>query len=394
METWISAGRNLRYKEHPTRRHGPNLDRYWCLKYKLDGKDVSEAVGWWSRGVTKPMCLEILAELRRNWRSGQGPQTYKEIGQAARSRTKAEAAAVEKQSKAAITLREFWEKQVRPEIELRYSQADVGLCSTRMRTWLAPLGDKPLSEITTDDLESLVVRPMIEANLSPGTIEAVIRLFSMIWHRAKKPGVIAGESPTATVKRPKLDNRRVRFLSPGEARELLAALEKRSIGAHDLALLSLFTGLRAGECTALTWADVDFERGTIFVKDSKKSINRHAYITAEVRKMLTRRKLSASDSPFVFPGERGGEQSCAANRPYQQVVKAIGFNDGVGDPRQRVVFHTLRHTYASWLVQRGHPLYTVSQLMGHRNIAMTERYAHLAPDTHRAAALKLQGFLK
>ena len=394
MDIWISAGRNLRYKEHPTRRHGPKLDRYWCLKYKLNGRDVSEAVGWWSRGVTKPMCLDILATLRHNWRSGQGPQTYNELGQAARSKEMAEAAAIEKQRKASITLNEFFEKQVRPEIELRYSQADVGLCSTRIRTWLAPLGERPLSGITTDALENLVVRPMIMAHLSPGTIEAVLRLFSVVWHRAKKLGIIEGESPTATVRRPKQDNRRVRFLSPAEARELLAALEKRSVGAHDLALLSLFTGLRAGECTALTWADIDFDAGTIFVKDTKKTVNRHAYITAEVETMLRQRKLNAPDSDMVFPGERGGEQSCAYGKPFQQMVEAIGFNNGVDDPRQKVVFHTLRHTYASWLVQRGHPLYTVSQLMGHRNIAMTERYAHLAPDTQRAAALRLQGFLK
>jgi len=59
-----------------------------------------------------------------------------------------------------------------------------------------------------------------------------------------------------------------------------------------------------------------------------------------------------------------------------------------------MVIHTLRHTFASWLVQRGTPLYTVSKLMGHSSIKMTERYAHLAPDTQRAAAMDLEGILK
>jgi site-specific recombinase XerD len=56
------------------------------------------------------------------------------------------------------------------------------------------------------------------------------------------------------------------------------------------------------------------------------------------------------------------------------------FNEGVEDTRQRVYFHTLRHTFASWLVQRGVDLYKVKELMGHEDIKMTMRYAHLAPE--------------
>ena len=58
-----------------------------------------------------------------------------------------------------------------------------------------------------------------------------------------------------------------------------------------------------------------------------------------------------------------------------------------------VVFHTLRHTFASWLVQKGQPIYTVSKLLGHRGIKHTERYAHLAPTTQRAAVQGLEGAL-
>jgi site-specific recombinase XerD len=65
----------------------------------------------------------------------------------------------------------------------------------------------------------------------------------------------------------------------------------------------------------------------------------------------------------------------------------------VTDRRQKVVFHTLRHTFASWLVQMGRPLYTVSKLLGHRNIRWTERYAHLDPEVQREATLGLEGIL-
>ena len=65
----------------------------------------------------------------------------------------------------------------------------------------------------------------------------------------------------------------------------------------------------------------------------------------------------------------------------------------IQDARQRVVFHSLRHTFASWLVQRGTPLYTVAELMGHTTLEMTKRYSHLAPDSLRKAALSLEGSL-
>ena len=67
------------------------------------------------------------------------------------------------------------------------------------------------------------------------------------------------------------------------------------------------------------------------------------------------------------------------------------FNEGVEDARQRVSFHTLRHTFASWLVQRGVDLYKVKELMGHEDIKMTMRYAHLAPEGLRKAAAVIEG---
>jgi integrase len=75
-------------------------------------------------------------------------------------------------------------------------------------------------------------------------------------------------------------------------------------------------------------------------------------------------------------------------------VKDLALNEGISDNRQKVVIHTTRHTFASWLVQKGTPLYTVSKLMGHSSIRMTERYAHLAPDTQRAAAMELEGIFR
>jgi integrase len=63
----------------------------------------------------------------------------------------------------------------------------------------------------------------------------------------------------------------------------------------------------------------------------------------------------------------------------------LEFNKNVDDPRQKIVFHTCRHTFASWLAIQGTPLYTIAKLMGHKSISMTERYAHLSPDHKKDA---------
>ena len=95
---------------------------------------------------------------------------------------------------------------------------------------------------------------------------------------------------------------------------------------------------------------------------------------------------------FVFPPTKG-QQRAQVSSTFERVVKELGFNEGIEDARDKVVFHSLRHTFASWLVQRGVPLYTVAELMGHTTLEMTKRYSHLAPDTMRAAAMGLSGIL-
>jgi len=149
---------------------------------------------------------------------------------------------------------------------------------------------------------------------------------------------------------------------------------------HDMSLLSLHCGLRAGEIFNLTWNDVDFEHGTIFVKDTKSGRNRNAIMTADIRTILKERKDQSKSNGFVFQST-SGKKIMEVPDTFARSVEKLGFNDGVDDARQKAVFHTLRHTYASWLVMSGVDLYTVQRLMGHSSISMTERYSHLAPDT-------------
>jgi integrase len=159
-----------------------------------------------------------------------------------------------------------------------------------------------------------------------------------------------------------------------------------------MALLSLHCGLRAGEIFNLTWNDVDSKNKTILIKDTKSGRNRNAIMTEAVKAMFEKR-MHRKQFSIVF-SSKNRNKIREVSRTFDRIIDNLGLNKGITDRRQRVVFHTLRHTYASWLVMSGVDLYMVQKLMGHSTIAMTERYSHLAPDHLRKAVSLLGNSIK
>lgn len=166
-----------------------------------------------------------------------------------------------------------------------------------------------------------------------------------------------------------------------------------------MALLSLHCGPRAGEIFSLTWGDVDTERGILTFRDTKNGKSRHNFMTDEVRSVLERRDRKKHDD-LVFPKSyikkpsKAGAPRAQVSKVFNQVVKDLKFNEGVTDRRQKVVWHTLRHTCASWLVESGVDLYVVKEILGHSILQMTERYSHLSPGSLRNATRILEKSIK
>ena len=144
-----------------------------------------------------------------------------------------------------------------------------------------------------------------------------------------------------------------------------------------------------GEVFALTWQDVDLRNKIIYIRNPKNDEARQAYLTpnlVEVFNSLSKEKKRG----LIFPDNNGNKMHQLSNTFDRAVIK-LGLNDGVTDRLNRIVPHTLRHTFASWLVMNGTPLFEVSKLLRHASIQMTERYAHLAPD-HLQNAIANLGF--
>jgi integrase len=382
----------VRYREHATRKHGIKPDRYFFIRYKLAGKDREEGAGWASEGVTAAKASELLAMVKNNIRAGVRPQSLAEMRDMAEQARQQEVRAAKLEERRNTSFAEFWESDYLPSCTAKTART-VGYETGMARKWLFPaIGEIPLQALTPAMLQSIAAQAH-KGGKSPATVTKVFGIVSQVWSLAAARGVVAGDCPTKQVKTVRRDNRRMRFLSEGEARKLLDALQARSPDMHDIALFALFAGLRAGEIHGLTWGDVNLDAGTLYIRDPKNKVSRHAHITPEIRAVLVRRGANGMNRPdYVFPARDGGQRRWVSDT-FERVVEALGFNDGIEDARQKVVFHSLRHTFASWLVQRGVPLYTVAELMGHTTLEMTKRYSHLAPDTMRAAAMGLSGIL-
>ena len=383
----------VRYRLHKTRKHGINFDKCFSIRYKLNGKDKEEVAGWSSEGMTAEKAYKILSEIRDNIRTGAPDNSLASIRQSKEEARKEEARQDHLSAKALMTVEAFWSQVYAPHAIASKTPATTKNERSIYEKWLHPaLGTLPVSSIRPSHVEQVILHVTSQGK-SAQTVRHVIALISQIWNTAQTHDAVTGENPCRRIKKPQQDSRRMRFLTPAEAISLLEVLKNRSIDTHDSAIFSLFAGLRAGEIHGLTWADVNFEAGTLYIRDPKNKHSRHAYISPEITSVLQRRCTGKNKAEFIFPATTG-TQRISISDTFEKVVKELGLNKDISDGRQKVVFHTLRHTFASWLVQKGTPLYTVAELMGHTSLEMRQRYAHLAPDTMRKAALGLSGMLR
>lgn len=378
---WHTAAPGIRYREHDTRKHGIKPDRYYAIRYRVDGRRIEEGLGWASQGWSLAEAREKLAELRKANRTGEGARTLAEVRvKKGAERKEAEDARL-LEERAAMTVGQFWSERYWPAQEHKAKgsrDAESGL----WRLWLAPaLADKPLRQVSAFDLER-VKSTMLKAGRAAASIKYAMAVFGQIWTLAIRDGFASGTCPAKLLTLPKKDNRRQRYLSAEESHLLLAELDNRSPASHDMALLALDCGLRFGEIAGLTWQDVDLERKQLLIRDPKARTNRVAFLTVRTFGMLEKCRAQASGG-LVFPSRSGGLRD-RISHVFRHVADEL-FNADADDPRQRVCFHTLRHTFASWLVEAGTSLYAVKELMGHADFAMTQRYSHLSPEGLRAA---------
>ena len=376
----VSVARQGRGKREKTRfsgvysrkivnRRTGKLDTAFDVSYRdKDGKKQWELIGYASDGVNAPYASRRRGAILDGIAKGEKPKRER----AGYGLTFGEAWAI---------FEEKWLPNLaQPEQE-----------KNRYKWYLQDrFAHRRLDNITALDMEDL--KAAMLKKLSPATVRLTLGDVRRIYRKLISWGLYDGNVPTNGVAMPKVDNARVRFLSPEEALNLLDALKKRSKTWHDVAFLSLHTGMRKGEVLELKGEDIDFVGGRILVKDAKTG-SRTVHMTDEVRVFLE--DLSPGQAEYVFRNQRdGGPVNPKADASFVYAVKKCKLNEGVTDRRRKVVFHTLRHTYCSWLAMSGVPLFTIGELVGHSSVEMTKRYSHLCPDARQEAAARIGPLLR
>ena len=313
--------------------------------------------------------------------------------------------------KGVLTLRQFLE-EYGPWMKAHYPRSG-GYQVKRLENIFADLLDLPLSGITPWHVEKFRTQKL-KAGRTARTVNRDVSTLRACLRRAADWGKVESH-PLRNVKPIKEDrNDSVRYLNRKEEKKLLETLDAREEklrGARDrgnqwrrirnyrllpdlravtfadhikpMVLLSLHTGIRQGELFRLRWQDLDLAEGilTIHGPEAKTSQTRHIPLNSIALQVLNDCKAqSAGSSGLVFPSQD--------RKPFDNVRKAwatVLKKAAIKDFR----WHDLRHHFASRLVQAGVDLNTVRELLGHSELRMTLRYAHLAPKIKKAAVEKL-----
>lgn len=379
----------VRYREHATRKHGIRPDRCYSIRYKVDGKDKEEVVGWSSEGFTAEGAFKRLSELRDNLRTGSGAKTLEEKRLLAKAEEEAERRAKMSEEKQNVTLRDYWEQSYKEHAQRTKKASSFRSEDGHMRVWILPLlGDMPLVQIGFTEWDALV-RNMSSGKLSQRTKEYAAGTLRRLMRHAQDRGLPV-QIPTSKqigAQGPK-DNRRLRVLTPEEGGKLLAKLAELDPPTERLTRFCMLTGCRLSEAANLTWAYVDLTAQTACFATTKNKESRTVYLSPELLKMLAEFS-QAKAGKLVFPRRDGTSFITKADRTdtphyFSEAVKALGFNEGRGI-RDRVTFHTIRHTVATNLAKKL-DVRSLMDVMGWKVIAMAARYIHTQEETKRQAA--------
>lgn len=350
------------YYESQDQRHKGKPDCCFFIRYQdRYRRQQWEKVGWKSEGYSAQFASNVRNERIRDARHGMLPEGQKGVtfGDAWKQYDKW----LNHGRKKPQDLRQLYRDHIKKDLE-----------------------NVPLEVISPQLLEQIKADTFAKG-LSPGSVHLVLTLIRQVINKAIEWEMWSGANPVRKIKLPPLHSNRERFLAYAEAKALVDELHQRSFELWGMAIVSLETGMRAGEIMAMRWRDIDLNNGIINVR-GKGGYDRQAFITEPVLLVLNGRDKSKSE--FVFHQQDGSKLN-SITITFNRAAEHLGLNKKDMDRKQLVSFHTLRHTFASWLAINGVPLYTIKELMGHKSIKMTERYAHLCPDHKRDAVLRVSG---
>lgn len=224
--------------------------------------------------------------------------------------------------------------------------------------------------------------------ISPATVVKELGLLRAMFNIARKQWRWKIANPVSDIKLPKVRNERIRYLSEDEYKRLLDSLDASGQKwLKPMVIIAIDTGLRLTNICDLKWTEVNLF-GKMITLDAEAMKNDDYLgvpLTERAFQVLKELHKAPCLSGHVFHENGRKIYDRQLQRAFRGLLKKAGISN--------FHFHDLRHTFASYLRQNGVDLHTISKLLGHRDLRMTKRYAHLNVDALRAAVSRLDGHI-
>ena len=256
-----------------------------------------------------------------------------------------------------------------------------------------PFGHRLLNEISAENIDRWMTKQIQEkykastVNKHAGLLNRMLNV-AVEWEYIEK-----NPFDKAIIKKFPTGDHVQRFLTADEIRRLLSACSKEPHPyLYFFVKLLLLTGARSSELRLCKWNDIDLTKGELYIGLSKNGRSRRIILSdSSIQELCRVREKSESlgtptmASNWVFTNPK-------TQLPYTSMQ--IAFSKARKRARLDTVrIHDLRHTFASLLINNGASIYEVQKLLGHHHVSMTERYAHLFPNTLKDRAEIIAGSL-
>ena len=230
--------------------------------------------------------------------------------------------------------------------------------------------DKPVEQISRNDLRGYM-RGLGARGISRATVRRKIGGMSTFWKWMIDEGYVANNA-TSGIVLPKVERKIALWLTESEVQHFVQTPDATPRNALAWGLLA-WLGLRRNELRRLRCADVNFSEGVIIVRNTKGKKDRTLPIPAPLVAALRAQTAHRAKGAYLLPGDLGGYWS---TRNFYRCFRAHAVAAGLPD----ITPHTLRHTLATHMSQRGVPLRVIQQWLGHERLETTSVYLHVAPE--------------
>ena len=270
------------------------------------------------------------------------------------------------------TIFQYAEKMMDEQLalnEIRQSSYDRKMETLKM---LSAISDKPLNELTEDDIIAFF---KTQLDYSQSCINKMYQLLGAVLSKATHRKIIE-DNPIKEIKCPKSNKKTipVRALTVDEQKKLLNVLKNEDIRYSDVMLLSMFTGMRIGECCALMVEDINLDDRTISVNKTVargkfgKNVFNETKTSAGTRTLFVNEDVAGFFLLFLSRNQNLVTTN-QVNYSYSAALKAYGIVDKT--VYGRVDLHSLRHTYATRCIESGMPAKVLQKILGHTDINIT-----------------------